>query len=256
MIQPETTRDPAFAESLRPHRPDVLAVASYGELLRTDVLELAPHGALNVHGSLLPRWRGASPVQAALLAGDSETGISIQRMVLALDAGDVLLERRTPIPAGETAGELFDRLSLLGADALIDALDALEDGTATFTPQDESAITICRKLTKQAGLLDWHEPAELLERRVRAMHPWPGARTFLPDGRALGVLEARIVDAPEGPEPPEPGTLLQAPGLVVAAGKRALELVRIKPAGKGAMDAEAFQRGARLEPGTRFGAPG
>lgn len=255
VIQPETTREPAFAEALRAHEPDVLVVASYGELLRTDVLELAPHGALNVHGSLLPRWRGASPVQAALLAGDAETGVSIQRMVLALDAGDVLLERRTPIAAEETAGQLFDRLSELGAAALVEALDALENGTATFTPQDENAITVCRKLTKQAGVLDWSQPVHELERRVRAMHPWPGARTFLPDGRALGVLEARIVERPQAGAAGFPGgTLLPGPGLVLAAGTGALELVRIKPAGKGAMDADAFQRGARLEPGTRFGA--
>ena len=155
VIQPSTTKQPEFLASLAAFAPDVLAVASYGEILRTDVLELAPQGALNVHASLLPRWRGASPIQAAILAGDAETGVSIQRMVLALDAGDVLLERRTPIGPEETAGELFDRLAESGAGALLDALDALADGTAQFQPQDADAISVCRKLKKLDGVLAW-----------------------------------------------------------------------------------------------------
>ena len=251
VIQPETTRDPAFAHGLATFEPDVLAVASYGELLREDVLDLAPHGALNVHGSLLPRWRGASPIQAALLAGDEESGVSIQRMVLALDAGDILLERRVRIEPKETAGELFDRLSLLGADALIEALDQLAAGAASFRAQDEALITHCRKLKKAAGRLDWKQAAALLERQVRAMHPWPGAHTLLPDGRTLGVLEARIAQTAVGDAPP--GSLLADPGLLVPTGDGALELTRIKPAGKQAMDAAAFQRGARLEAGSTLG---
>lgn len=249
VIQPSTTKDPEFLQSLAAFAPDVLAVASYGEILRTDVLELAPHGALNVHGSLLPRWRGASPIQAAILAGDLETGVSIQRMVLALDAGDVLLERRTPIGTQETSGELFERLAESGASALIDALDALADGTAKFQPQDTDAITVCRKLKKQDGALDWSEPAEALARRVRAMTPWPGARTSLPDGRALVVLEARVHSDASG----TPGTLLEGSGLLIATGDGALELLKVKPAGKGAMDAAAFQNGAKLQIGALFG---
>ncbi|MFT7680119.1 MAG: methionyl-tRNA formyltransferase [Planctomycetota bacterium] len=252
VIQPNSTKDPEFLQSLAAFEPDVLAVASYGEILRTDVLELAPHGALNVHGSLLPRWRGASPIQAAILAGDAESGVSIQRMVLALDAGDVLLERRTPIGPQETSGELFERLAESGACALIDALDALADGSAQFQPQDQTAVTICRKLSKQDGVLDWSDPAEALARRVRAMTPWPGARTSLPDGRALVVLEARVHTGESG----APGSLLEGPGLRIATGDGALELIRIKPAGKGAMDAAAFQNGAQLQTGTLFGAQG
>lgn len=250
VIQPATTKHPEFLQSLAAFTPDVLAVASYGEILRTDVLELAPHGALNVHGSLLPRWRGASPIQAAILAGDQETGVSIQRMVLALDAGDVLLERRTPIGPEETSGELFERLAESGAGALIDALDALAAGTAEFQPQDPDAITVCRKLKKQDGALDWSESAEALARRVRAMTPWPGARTSLPDGRALVVLKARVHAERSGAQ----GTLLAGSGLLIAAGDGALELIKVKPAGKGAMDAAAFQNGAQLQTGALFGA--
>ncbi len=245
VLQPDTTKDAQFLETLRDYQPDVLLVASYGELLRTPVLELAPHGALNVHGSLLPRWRGASPVQAAILAGDAETGVSIQRMVLALDAGDVLLEKRTPIGPEETAGELAGRLAVLGGEALVQALEQIEAGMATFTPQDEHHITECRKIRKDAGRMDFDQSAEPLARLVRAMNPWPGAFAFLPDGRRLVVLEARAVEGSG-----EPGTTLDGPGLRVACGQGALELRTVKPQGKGPMEGAAFLRGSRLPAGT------
>lgn len=247
VLQPTTTKDPEFLSALRAYEPDVLLVASYGELLRTEVLELAPHGALNVHGSLLPRWRGASPVQAAILAGDRETGVSIQRMVLALDAGDVLLEKRTPIGPQETAGALAGRLAVLGGEALVEALEQIEAGTATWTPQDESRITECRKIRKDAGRMDFTLPAATLERLIRAMNPWPGAFAFLPDGRRLVVLEADVIDAVG-----EPGTLLADKTLRVACGQGALELRTVKPQGKAQMEGEAFLRGSRLPAGTRL----
>lgn len=248
VLQPEGMRAPESVTWLRQQAPEVLAVASYGELLRTEVLELAPFGALNVHGSLLPRWRGASPVQAALLAGDAETGVSIQQMVLELDAGDVLLERRTPIEAEETAGELAARLAVLGGEALVAALDAVEAGTATPTPQDGARVTHCRKVPKEAGRMDFSCTALELGRLVRAMSPWPGASTVLPDGRRLQVL--RLEPCPgEG----EPGTVLEGPGLCVACGDGAVRLTEVKPAGKGAMEDAAFLRGTTLSPGTRLG---
>lgn len=248
VLQPETTRTPEFVDSLRELAPDVLLVASYGELLRTEVLELAPHGALNVHGSLLPRWRGAAPIQAAVAAGDAETGVSIQRMVLALDAGDVLLERRTPIGPEDTAGELFERLARLGGEAAVEALDRLERGQAHYTPQDPALVTHAPKLQKQDGDLDWSRPAVELERLVRAMHPWPGARALAPGDRSLVVEAARVVEGCG-----EPGALLEAgPRCVVACGEGALELLRVKPAGKKAMAAPDWLRGARLEAGVQL----
>jgi methionyl-tRNA formyltransferase len=248
VLQPETTKTPEFVDALRQLAPDVLLVASYGELLRTEVLELAPHGALNVHGSLLPRWRGAAPIQAAVAAGDAETGVSIQRMVLALDAGDVLLERRTPIGPEDTAGELFERLARLGGEAAVEALDRLERGEARYTPQDPALVTHAGKLRKQDGDLDWARPAVELERLVRAMHPWPGARALAPGDRPLVVEAARVVEG-DG----EPGALLEAgPRCVVACGEGALELTRVKPAGKKAMAAPDWLRGARLEAGARL----
>ncbi|MEZ6017148.1 MAG: methionyl-tRNA formyltransferase [Planctomycetota bacterium] len=264
VLQPETTKDPEFVATLAAFGADVLVVASYGELLRRDLLGLCPHGALNVHGSLLPRWRGASPIQRAVQHGDAETGVSIQRMVMALDAGDVLLERRTPIGPDETSGALFERLAPIGGEALVAALDQLAAGTATFTPQDPAHVTLAPKLVKADGALDWARPAEELARLVRAMQPWPGARTTLPDGRELELLRARAVALPAQPEgapQPQAGALLaDAAGrasTAVAAGAGALELIEVKPAGKGAMDAASFLRGARLAPGARFGvAPG
>ena len=250
VLQPTSTRDESFVEALRAYEPEVLLVASYGELLRTNVLELAPHGALNVHGSLLPRWRGASPVQAAILAGDAETGVSIQRMVLALDAGDVLHEIRTPIGTQETAGELAARLADLGGQALLEALDQLASGTATFTPQDESQITLCRKIPKDAGRIDFTQSAVQLKRLVRAMNPWPGAFAFLPDGRRLVVLEAEALD--ESEPGAAPGTLISGKSLRVACGGGILELRTVKPQGKGAMEGAAFLRGSRLEAGTQL----
>ncbi|MEL6429752.1 MAG: methionyl-tRNA formyltransferase [Planctomycetota bacterium] len=251
VVQPASTKDPAFVETLGAFGADCLAVASYGEILRRDVLELCPHGALNVHASLLPRWRGASPIQRAIRAGDAVTGVSIQRMVLALDAGDVILSRETPIGPTETAADLFGRLSALGAEALLAALDALEDGTATFTPQDDERVTLAPKLTKADGVLDPTLPADELERHVRAMTTWPGARLALDDDRALVVLEADVVPGTEGAAP---GTLVDAERFVLATGDgTALRLVRVKPAGKGAMDGAAFLRGARLQEGWRAG---
>ncbi len=258
VLQPATTKDAEFVERLRALTPDVLLVASYGEILRRDVLELAPHGALNVHASLLPRWRGASPIQAAILAGDAETGVSVQRMVLALDEGDVLIEKRTPIDAHENAGELLLRLAVLGGEAAVEALDTLANGRAHFTPQDPARATYARKIPKERGTIDWTRSAEE-PHATRAFTPWPGARTRAPDSgsrtrvgeQELTVLQARIAaDPTQAP----PGTLLDPATALVATGAGALELQRVKPAGKGAMDARDWLRGARLPSGARFGA--
>lgn len=251
VLQPQTTKSADFVDELRTLQPDVLMVASYGEILREDVLELAPHGALNIHGSLLPRYRGAAPIQSAVAAGDPVTGVSVQRMVLALDEGDVMLALETPIGPSDTSGDLFDRLAQLGGQAAIQALDLLESGNAQFTPQDAARATYARKLKKSDGEIDWSRSATELERHVRAMQPWPGAKAAAPDGKALIVQQARVVEADSG----EPGELLEAGArCVVACGEGALELTTVKPAGKRAMDADAWLRGARLEAGARLGA--
>lgn len=248
VLQPQSTKTPEFVDALQALQADVLVVASYGEIVRTNILEMCPHGALNIHGSLLPRWRGASPIQRAVAAGDDVTGVSIQRMVLALDAGDVVLSKSIPIGPRDTSADLFGRLATLGADAIEDALQQLENGTATFSAQDPEEVTLAPKLKKEDGLIDFNGDVERITRHVRAMTTWPGARTMLPDGRDLVVLECE--GCPGGGADQEPGTILSETDLVVQVGDGgAIRLVSVKPAGKGAMDGAAFQRGARLTPG-------
>ncbi len=252
VLQPVTTKDAAFIEELQALEPDVLLVASYGEILRQDLLELAPHGALNVHASLLPRWRGASPIQRAVAAGDAETGVTIQRIVLALDEGDVLLEKRLAIGSEATSGSLFGELAQLGGAAAVEALDRLEAGAATFTPQNPEHATYAPKLKKADGEVDWSRAAVELERHVRAMHPWPGARAATAAGKEFVIESARPSELEGG----APGELLEvSPGCIVATGAGSLELLTVKPAGKRAMEAGAWLRGARLEAGERLQSP-
>jgi methionyl-tRNA formyltransferase len=253
VFQPARARDPEFVQALRELAPDVIVVASYGEILKRDVLELPRHGCLNVHASLLPRHRGASPIQAAIRAGDEETGVSIQRMVLALDEGDVMLEARTKIGAHENAGELLARLAQLGASAASRALDLVESGEARFTPQDAARATYARKVEKADGLVDWTQPAIDVERLVRAFTPWPGARTTASGGEIV-LLDVRA-RADRSDEPP--GTIVATkPALCVSTGDGAIEIRALKPAGKGRMDAQAWLNGARLSPGARLGTGG
>lgn len=251
-LQPKSAREPEFVAALKDIAPEVLLVASYGEILKPDVLGVAPHGALNVHASILPRHRGASPIQAAILAGDPYTGVSVQRMVLALDEGDVLVTKQTPIGDAETAGELLVRLARLGGDAAVEALDRIERGDARFVPQDAALATYAKKLAKDAGWIDWSQSPLEITRFVRAMTPWPGARTTAPGGAELVVLEARAVrDEIESP----PGTLVEAHGApCVSCGGGAIELVRVKPSGKAEMGGAAWLRGARLAGGAILGA--
>ena len=253
ILQPPTTRDPAFATTLRALAPDVLLVASFGEILGRDLLELAPRGALNVHASLLPRHRGASPIQAAILAGDRETGVSVQRMVLALDEGDVLLEERTTIGERENAGELLERLAVLGGEAVVRALDLLESGNACFTPQDPTRSSYARRTRKEQGRIDWAKSAAEIVRHVRAMTPWPGARAVAPNGKEIVLLDVKAVEASEANPRPDPGTIFEAERrLLVATGEGSLEVLAVKPSGGVRMEAPAWLRGARLVPNARF----
>jgi methionyl-tRNA formyltransferase len=254
LVEPESLRTPEVTARLAGLAPDVFLVVSYGELLRAEFLALPRIVALNVHPSLLPRHRGATPIPAAILAGDATTGVAIQRMALALDSGDLLLVRETPIGAEETAGELAERLAALSGELVLEALERVDSGRATYVPQDHAAATYCKKLTKESGRVDWTRPAEELVRLVRAMNPWPGASTSLPDGQPLSIWRARAVAAPAAPGA-APGTLLEAgPGLVVATGAPgALELLEVQLAGKRALPAAEFVRGARLGSGARLG---
>lgn len=254
VLQPATLRDPQTRAALDAWAPDVVVVAAYGRILPRSVLELPPQGCLNVHASILPRHRGAAPVAWAILCGDTVTGVTIMRMTEELDAGDVLLVRKTPIAPDDTTGSLTTRLAALGADALREALDQLEAGRATPVPQPAYGITYAPKLERDAGRLDWRRSAVELDRRIRAVTPEPGAFTTL-GGKLLKIH--RAVPLPGEPAGAPPGTVVRvdAHGIVVATGAGALRLAEVQLEGKRRMPAAAFAGGARLAAGQRLGDP-
>jgi methionyl-tRNA formyltransferase len=228
--QPASLKDAGVAAEIAALAPDVMVVVAYGLLLPPAILAVPGFGCLNVHASLLPRWRGAAPVARAILAGDPRTGVCVMRMEAGLDTGPVMLRRETLIAAGETAGELEQRLAREGAAALVAALDALAEGRAAFEPQDETQATYAAKLTKAEARLDWREPAEQLARRVRALNPRPVAETTL-DGAQLRIHAAEAVAAGHGPVP---GTIVgaDAAGITVMTGNGALRLLRVQLPGR------------------------
>ena len=250
--QPATLRTPAAAATLAAYRPDVLVVAAYGLLLPPDILAVPPLGCLNIHASLLPRWRGAAPIQRAIEAGDPETGISIMRMEKGLDTGPVYAVGRMPIAATDTAGVLTERLSRLGATLLVEVLDGLEPGPLEPVAQPADGVCYARKLDKQEAALDWSQPAELLARRVRAYDPWPVAETRH-DGAVLRIWAATALAGPAGP----PGTVVAtgSAGIDVATGAGVLRLTRVQAAGRKPVTAREFLNaaGAGLAVGTAFG---
>jgi methionyl-tRNA formyltransferase len=235
VAQPATLKDGEAARAIASIAPDVVVVVAYGLLLPPEVLALPRLGCLNVHASLLPRWRGAAPVARAILAGDDRTGVCIMRMESGLDTGPVLLSRATTIGARETAGELEGRLARVGGAAIVEALDALAAGRAEFVEQDPALATSAAKLTKAEARLDWHEDAAALARRVRALNPRPVAETTL-DGAQLRIHEAEAVPIAPGPVP---GTIVSAgaDGIVVMAGEGALALRRVQLPGRRAVSA-------------------
>jgi len=251
VLQPPNLRTPEALELLTATRPDLILVAAYGQYIPEAICRLAPQGALNIHPSLLPRWRGASPVQAAILAGDTETGVTIQFVAAEMDAGDILAQVRTPIGPDENAGDLSARLAVLGAQVVVETVRRWLRGEITPWPQDPAGVTWCGRLTKEAGLLDWRQPAELLARQVRAFSPWPGAYTFW-QGRQLTILAVSALPASQ---------VSPALGEVVALGNAAavgtadgvLLLRQVQLAGKQPLPIEVFLRGARGFVGARLG---
>jgi methionyl-tRNA formyltransferase len=229
---------------LRALAPDLIVVAAFGQILPPDIIHLPPRGCLNVHASLLPRHRGASPIAAVILAGDAETGVTIMRMDEGLDTGPILTTRVTPIGPDETTGELTARLAEIGAELLGATLPRWLAGEIASTPQDESRATLTRLVHKEDGLLDWSQPAELLARQVRACNPWPGAYTHW-NGQQLKVLRAQMIDPGAAGAERRPGDVYLLPeiGLTVACGAGALALTVIQLQGKRAMPAADLLRG-------------
>lgn len=253
VVQPPTLRRPEAVERLVAWRPDLVVVAAFGQILRPEVLAIPPHGCLNVHASLLPRYRGAAPIPAAILAGDERTGVTIMRMDEGLDTGPMLAQADWPIGPDDTTGSLAADLARLGASLLVEALPGWLEGRIAPRPQDDSQATYCRTLQKEDGLLDWALTASHLDRQVRACDPWPGAYTAWA-GQRLKILRARPLPGRPGPGGAGPGRVVDlAPGTGVVTGEGVLELLQVQLAGKSAMDVHAFAQGRRDFAGSTLG---
>ena len=240
----------AARDALVEARPDVMVVAAYGLILPQWVLDLPPRGCVNIHASLLPRWRGAAPIHRAIEAGDAHSGITIMQMDAGLDTGDMLRVESIPIAAADTTATLHDRLAALGARLIVETLERLGAGLSR-TPQPAEGVTYARKIEKSEGLIDWREPAATIERRIRAFDPFPGASTTLA-GEPVKLWRASVSDASGAP-----GTLLDASddAITVACGSGALRITELQRAGGKRISARAFVQGASSA-GKVFGDPG
>lgn len=252
VYQPASLNDPTSLGPIVDMCPELLVVVSYGLILPQAALDSAPLGSLNVHASLLPRWRGAAPIQRAILAGDLESGVTIMKMDAGLDTGPMLAQRAVPISEDDDAGILHDRLAALGAEMIVAALGALGSGSASYTPQPATGVTYARKVEKSELTIDWSRPARELTRAVRAFRPTPGvSSTFA--GASVKIWEARVADGSG-----EPGRTLAADrhGIVIACGQGALSVTQLQRAGGKRLSAADFLRGHAIVPGTRFGQSG
>lgn len=250
VLQPARLKDPAVIGALRELRPDILITVAYGKIAPREMLDLPPLGCINVHPSLLPKYRGASPIQAALAAGESETGVTIMYQTEELDAGDIILQRRVPIALDDTGATLEAKLARAGAEALVDALRLIARGIAPRMPQDPAAASYVKKLTKDHGRIDWSKPAEDLARLIRAMDPWPSAYTRH-RGKLLKIWKAGPVGA--GGEAGVVWEVRRGDGFVVGTGSGALLVLEVQPEGGRRMTADEYVRGYRLEVGERLG---
>lgn len=246
-LTPEKVGGADVQEHVKAWAPDVLVVVAYGQYIPESILELAPHRGINLHPSLLPKYRGPSPIQWALLQGDRETGVSIIRVAKEMDAGDILLQEKYAIRADEHAGSLHDALASLGAEMLCKTIDLIAADALEPRVQHEAEVTHTEKLSKSDGCIDWQNSAQTIHDRLRAFYPWPGSYTLLPDGRRLQV-HAAAVESGEG----EPGCLIDE-GLCVATQEGALRLLEVQLPGKRRVEAAAFLHGCPLAIGERLG---
>jgi methionyl-tRNA formyltransferase len=252
VLAPRRLRSDEAAAAFRAHAADAAVVVAYGMILPKAILDAPARGCLNLHASLLPRWRGAAPIQRAIMAGDKETGVTIMKMDEGLDTGPVAMAERVAIGPDATAGELHDRLARLGADLMARALAALSRGALTFTPQPAEGVTYARKIANEEARIDWARPAAEVHNQVRGLAPFPGAFFEADLGKGSERVKVMRTALAEGSGPP--GALLGDKG-TVACGESAVRLVQVQRAGRPAMGAEEFLRGARLATGTLLGAP-
>lgn len=255
VYQPVKVRDPEFLQVLEKLDPDIIVVAAFGQIIPKSILELPKYGCINIHASLLPKYRGAAPIQQAVIDGEKESGVTIMRMGTGLDTGDMISRIVVPIAKDETGGTLFDKLAEAGAKLLVETLPHIFDGTAVYEKQpEESPTPYAGMITKQMGLINFGKSAAELERLVRGLNPWPSAFTFW-NGKTLKVWESFVVKSEEaGAEKSEPGTVVKTDkkGIYVACGEDVLVLSQVQLEGKKRMDADAFLRGCHIETGSRF----
>lgn len=249
--QPLSLNEDSALQVLRDYRPDVMVVAAYGLILPAEALRIPTHGCLNIHASLLPRWRGAAPIQRAIEAGDQHTGVTIMQMDVGLDTGDMLHKATCDIEPHTTAASLHDSLSALGADALMNTLQQLVDGQLVPVAQDDSQVTYAHKLNKQEAIINWHDSAAVIHRRICAFNPWPVAQTIAA-GETLRVWQSLPLDQPAGTA--APGSVVAGDAsLDIATGDGVLRLLQVQPPGKKPMAAADFLRSRNLAVGTQLG---
>jgi methionyl-tRNA formyltransferase len=250
VMQPERLKAPEFPGALRSFAPDLGVVAAYGRIIPDEVIAIPRLGMINIHGSILPKYRGAAPVHRAIIAGETETGVSIMRVVRELDAGPVFAVSRHPIGPEDTSIVVERGLAELGARLCVQVVDGIARGSATETPQDDSNATYAPRLTKEEGWLDWSHPAVELHNRVRGLQPWPLAQSIL-DGQRLLILASAVAPATRAGAP---GEVIAATGddFLVATGEDALRLLRVQPEGRRVMEAREFLAGRRVAAGSRF----
>jgi methionyl-tRNA formyltransferase len=253
-IETENVNAPEMLQKIAGYKPDLIVVAAFGQKIGNDLIKLPSKGAINVHASLLPKYRGAAPINWAIIKGETETGICIITVAEKMDAGEILGRVATNIAPGETAGELHDRLAKLAAPLLLETLDKIANGTVTYTKQDHSKATLAPKLKKSDGFLDFAEPAEILQRKIRGLWPWPGASAIYVSQKTRKPLPvtfamAQVVKT-SNPAYLSPGTLDE--NLNVICGEDALKIVKIRPDGSTLMDFKDFVNGRRTRPGDMF----
>lgn len=254
VYQPKRIREPECVEYLRKYEADIMVVVAFGQILTKEILEMPKYGCINVHASLLPKYRGAAPIQWAVINGEEVTGVTIMRMDEGIDTGDMILKEEVALDKEETGGSLFERLAKKGADLCVKTLAAIEAGTATYTPQNHEEATHTSMIKKQLGEIDWTKPAQELERLVRGLNPWPSAYTHM-NGKTLKIWKASVLEKEEADwENKRPGTIeLGKNTIAVQTGKGMLQLEEIQLEGKKRMQADAFLRGVSLETGMILG---
>ena len=255
VLQPVKVREPEFVEQLRTMEPDVIVVAAFGQIISRDLLELPKYGCINVHASLLPAYRGAAPIQWAVINGDRESGVTIMRMNEGLDTGDMIDKVVVPLAEDETGGSLFEKLSHAGARLCVKVLEDLESGRAVCTPQpEESTTAYAAMITKKMGEICWQRPAEEIEQLIRGLNPWPSAYTYL-DNKSLKLWKATVEKAEEETENAVPGQVIRADknGLCICTGDGILNVLELQLEGKKRMETAAFLRGYSIEVGSVLG---